>query len=113
MEPEGRAGTSPAAADRPDGSSEPAARVSDAVSDEEQGWSHIERREYLEAVASFDAALELNPDSAVAHGGRIYALRLERDPVAAVQAADKALRALPDDPFVQTNVGWLSVDLGR
>ena len=77
------------------------------------GWGKWQRSQPVEALADFDRAIALTPNSSTAHAGRAMALADMRRYDEAEAAAGMALRLRPSDPFAQGSAGYVHLLKGE
>ena len=77
------------------------------------GIEHSERGEWEDALADFDAVIDLEPNLALAYANRAVAHSNLRNFDAAVADGTRAIELDPDDPFPYANRGFAHAELGN
>jgi len=78
--------------------------MADARAIYKEGFSHFVKGEVDEAIDRYRAALEAEPELAIAWNGLSMALAKKGDLPAAIEAGRKLVELEPDDPLSHTNL---------
>lgn len=81
--------------------------MSDARALYKQGFQHFANDRVDEAIASYRAAVQADPDLAIAWNGLSLALRQQGDLEGAIEAAKRLIELEPDDALSHTNLSIL------
>mmetsp|Transcript_29382 Transcript_29382/g.63727 ORF Transcript_29382/g.63727 Transcript_29382/m.63727 type:complete len:394 (-) Transcript_29382:591-1772(-) len=77
------------------------------------GQSHLERSEWVKAMKTFTAAVELSDHAEVAVVGKVQALRELRRPRGALKACDQGLKREPKSEYLLKALQELTEELGE